>query len=302
MLEILGLFWLTKRIGLIVEQKGHRSLWYKVMTVLLWFGGEFAGAFMGALLTQGDESALCVLYLIAIMGAVAGAGISYLIATSLGVIGPSLVAGAAGAPQAGVRERIPLPLLWIVWLLTNILALLGATITANLINPNYETDLSAIATISAGIVAGVTAGMLQWLILFLILPNIRRAILTLWIPATIFGWAFGYFLYVVLPYSPGMDLVISVFSGLAIGLLQWLILRSFGQRSYWWIPVNVLDWVFNWVINLSTIFWGIHFIVGTFLTAAIGFIASSIAIVFILQKALVISEAGPGNLSSIGKN
>lgn len=83
MLEILALLALTKRIGNIVEQKGHKSRWYKVLTVVLWFGGEIIGAILGVILTAASESAQCLIYLFALGGAVAGAGAAYLIAISL---------------------------------------------------------------------------------------------------------------------------------------------------------------------------------------------------------------------------
>jgi len=83
MLEILALWQLTKRIGSIVEQKGHRSGWYKVLTVVLWFGGEIIGAIFGVLLTGASQSAQCLVYLFALGGAIAGAGVAYLIAISL---------------------------------------------------------------------------------------------------------------------------------------------------------------------------------------------------------------------------
>ena len=59
MLEIIALWHLTKRMGRLVEEKGHRSGWYKVLTVVLWFGGEIAGAIVGAVVTgcRGDSSA-----------------------------------------------------------------------------------------------------------------------------------------------------------------------------------------------------------------------------------------------------
>ena len=40
MLEILALFFLTKRIGEIVEEKGRKTIGYKLLTVALWIGGE----------------------------------------------------------------------------------------------------------------------------------------------------------------------------------------------------------------------------------------------------------------------
>lgn len=83
MLEILILVALTNRIGKIVEAKGYKSAKYKWSTVGLWFGGEIVGAFIGALLTNGDSDATCLLYIIALIGAAIGAAIANSIATKL---------------------------------------------------------------------------------------------------------------------------------------------------------------------------------------------------------------------------
>ena len=82
MLEIIALWTLTKRIGRIIEEKGRKSGWYKALTVILWFGGEIIGAIMGAVITGADGSAQCLVYIFALVGAAAGAGIAYLIATN----------------------------------------------------------------------------------------------------------------------------------------------------------------------------------------------------------------------------
>jgi uncharacterized Tic20 family protein len=84
MLEILALWWLTKRIGAIVRQKGRESLAYQIIAVVLWFGGEIGGALLGLLLSAFmDETYICLLYLFALIGAVGGGGLAYFIANSL---------------------------------------------------------------------------------------------------------------------------------------------------------------------------------------------------------------------------
>jgi predicted lipid-binding transport protein (Tim44 family) len=86
MLEILALILLTGQIGKIVEAKGHKSGKYKWMTVGLWFGGEIAGLVVGlflAILLGGDESAQCIIYIVALLGAIAGAVLAYVIAKNL---------------------------------------------------------------------------------------------------------------------------------------------------------------------------------------------------------------------------
>lgn len=90
MLEIIAIWQLTKNIGQIVEKKGHSSGVYKFLTVVLWFGGEIVGGAIGIWIIDGNESAQCIVYFIALLGAVIGGGISYLIANNLPDIAPHL--------------------------------------------------------------------------------------------------------------------------------------------------------------------------------------------------------------------
>lgn len=80
MLEIILLVVLTRRIGHILEQKGRKSGWYKLLTVALWIGGEVAGAIVGGVIVAATGASELIIYLIALMGAAAGAGVSFLIA------------------------------------------------------------------------------------------------------------------------------------------------------------------------------------------------------------------------------
>jgi len=83
MLEILALVYLTRKIGGVVEAKGHKGGRYKVLTVVLWIGGEFVGAILGGVLSGGAESGLGAVYLFALLGAAAGAGLAYFIAANV---------------------------------------------------------------------------------------------------------------------------------------------------------------------------------------------------------------------------
>lgn len=81
MLEIILLIALTRHVGETVKMKGRKSGWYKLMTVLLWIGGEVAGAIVGgvAAAVSGSGGMLFV-YLFALVGAAIGAGAAILIA------------------------------------------------------------------------------------------------------------------------------------------------------------------------------------------------------------------------------
>lgn len=86
MLEILALIYLTRKNGAIAEKKGKKPGLYKLLTVLLWFGGEVFGAILGAVIAGGGD-AMGAVYLFALVGALVGAGLSRLIVNKL----PSVV-------------------------------------------------------------------------------------------------------------------------------------------------------------------------------------------------------------------
>jgi hypothetical protein len=86
MLEILALVFLTRKNGSIAEKKGHKPGRYKWLTVLLWFGGEIVGAIGGAVLASANEDLGGLVYLLALIGAVVGAGLSRLIVNRLSVL------------------------------------------------------------------------------------------------------------------------------------------------------------------------------------------------------------------------
>jgi hypothetical protein len=90
MLEILFLYYFGKKIGEAVRAKGHNALGYQIMGIAFWFGGEFAGACLGFGIAGADESAQCIAYIIALIGAAAGAGIAWLIVNNLSPKTPDL--------------------------------------------------------------------------------------------------------------------------------------------------------------------------------------------------------------------
>lgn len=83
MLEIILLIVLTRRVGHIVEQKGRKSGWYKVLTVLLWLGGEIVGAIVGAGVVELSGLNDAFIYLSALIGAAIGAIAAYIIAKAV---------------------------------------------------------------------------------------------------------------------------------------------------------------------------------------------------------------------------
>jgi hypothetical protein len=110
MLELLMLASITRKIGNLVEEKGHKSLGYKALAVALWIGGEIAGLFLGVAMAGGNESARCGIYIMTLLGAAVGAGIAFAIANNLPTVGPSLVkARPATATTALAPQSDPAP-------------------------------------------------------------------------------------------------------------------------------------------------------------------------------------------------
>jgi hypothetical protein len=78
MLEIIGILILINRIDNISKRKGVDGCWYKSIAVLLWIVGEVIGIIIGVIITEGDESGICISYIFAMGGAIILSGILYL--------------------------------------------------------------------------------------------------------------------------------------------------------------------------------------------------------------------------------
>ncbi len=83
MLEIMLLIFLTRKVGGIIEGKGRKAGWFKAMTVGLWIGGEIGGAIIGGIVVAISGAGQFLIYVAALLGAAAGAGIAYLIANNV---------------------------------------------------------------------------------------------------------------------------------------------------------------------------------------------------------------------------
>ena len=80
MLEIILITYLAKQIGRIAEEKGHAKVRYQILFVVLWIVFEFLGAFIGAMLSDGE---MATAYIFALIGAGLSCLISFLIVNSL---------------------------------------------------------------------------------------------------------------------------------------------------------------------------------------------------------------------------
>jgi hypothetical protein len=88
MLEIIILYRLCQRIGQLARAKGRSGNGYQLLLVVLWFGGEFVGAFITTgilfvLYGERAEGMLLYVYGVALLGAAVGASIVFQIVRGL---------------------------------------------------------------------------------------------------------------------------------------------------------------------------------------------------------------------------
>src|SRR3954463_3453341 len=85
MLEIILLVWLCRKIGAIAREKGRKAVGYQFMLVGMWLGGEIGGMVAGVLMVGANPGGGInpTAYLFALMGAAAGAIVTFVIVNSL---------------------------------------------------------------------------------------------------------------------------------------------------------------------------------------------------------------------------
>jgi hypothetical protein len=82
-----------------------------------------------------------------------------------------------------------------------------------------------------------------------------------WIMATALGWILGRFL------LPNLAIVAI---GVALGILQWLVLQHRIQNAWRWIPATFLGWVLGSTLILAAPSQGVDFFAGMILGITIG--------------------------------
>jgi hypothetical protein len=75
MIEILLIRALVKAIGRLLRDKGRSPGLFQFLAVVLWIGGEVTGGVVGVVLELGNGA-----YVLALLGAASGAGLSWVIA------------------------------------------------------------------------------------------------------------------------------------------------------------------------------------------------------------------------------
>ena len=94
-------------------------------------------------------------------------------------------------------------------------------------------DISPLGESGIGLIVGIA----QW---FVLRGRIKNAYW--WILATAAGWIVGRLIALLL-FPPEYGILAGSAIGAAIGSFQWLILRGYVHRTYWWIIISILGWL-----------------------------------------------------------
>ncbi|MFT7037063.1 MAG: energy-converting hydrogenase Eha subunit A [Cyclobacteriaceae bacterium] len=80
MLEVILVIYLSKKIGKILDEKGHNKGWYVAIFVITWIVSEISGIVLGAIIFPDAPVAM---YIMGLLGAAAAYYANYLFAKSL---------------------------------------------------------------------------------------------------------------------------------------------------------------------------------------------------------------------------
>jgi len=142
----------------------------------------------------------------------------------------------------------PLPispwLWWPAWVAINSIAVFVGYIlagTAPSIGQLAQVQVTdrMITTVMA-LMIGISLALSQWI---LIRPHIPRP--TLWLLATFLGWIAPITLFLAMPPASQAPQIAALFVllGLAMGALQYLVIRPHRPNSWWWVPASVAGWL-----------------------------------------------------------
>ena len=114
---------------------------------------------------------------------------------------------------------------------------------------------------------GLTIGVAQWLILRSKIPDAYW-----WILATGAGWIVGRLIALLL-FPPEYGILAGSAIGAAMGSFQWLILRRYVHRAYWWIIMSILGWL-----------WAITGVLGINLIGVVAGVTTGFALDFLFRQ------------------
>jgi hypothetical protein len=101
------------------------------------------------------------------------------------------------------------------------------------------------------IVAGVVIGLLQGVALIRVVPRPDY-----WMLASALGWAFSWFAVIANP-SLRFGGLGGAILGAGTGIAQWLVLRNWVHRAWWWIIISTLGWAVAWSGTMGDILPGV---------------------------------------------
>jgi hypothetical protein len=148
-----------------------------------------------------------------------------------------------------IAETKTVPRSWeisLLWIGANVLSifggiLLGAFLNEVLWRPDVPSEVVGFITnpiqraIVIGLSIGVIKGLLEWLILHRYEMKWKG-----WFPTSVFAWAVGITVAVGLS-ETRPDLGINeLLGGITIGLSQWIILRKYLPKAYWWVIATTI--------------------------------------------------------------
>jgi hypothetical protein len=132
---------------------------------------------------------------------------------------------------------------WIQWVfLTTVGWLLGILITVQL---DFLTDSRLGPILELGI--GLTVGLVQWIQMRLLIPKSGW-----WILATGLAWSLSLAISRWLGAGFSLDLR-GAMIGVLLGLSQWLLLRRYFRRAWWWIVTSALAWTLGQTLGESLV-------------------------------------------------
>jgi hypothetical protein len=109
----------------------------------------------------------------------------------------------------------------------------------------------------ASTTVGTTIGLMQWLVLRRQVPRAGW-----WVLASALGFLASIVVFEAL-HVPLSDVVLTILGGVAIGLVQWLVLRRQFSGAIWWVPATTLGFT---IAQLSN---ALPYLVGTLAWAGV---------------------------------
>ena len=178
--------------------------------------------------------------------------------------GPEYVGGGSGQEVVRAMPGAKISPIgwttWLAWILANVAVWAVSGVLLRPLAPFFSGDWSGLALAVAVLIAGMVLGAAQWLVLRRWVNHICR-----WIPVSLAGvliaaFPTSFFQVLDLTIGPGVELdplLSGAAFGIALGTMQWLVLRRRVHRAGWWILTSGVGWSAGFFVGeiLATM-WG----------------------------------------------